>query len=169
MKTTLITGGIASGKSEVCRYLSGRGLPVYDCDSRCKALYDNLPGFRDSLEKELGLPFDRWSEIFSDAALRRRLEDLVFPALVRDIRSWKDSLKAPRCFIESATALDKPELSGLWDDVWLVSAAYEVRMQRNCKVAERACIQHYDVSLSDELIVNDGTLEELYKKIDRIL
>lgn len=169
MRTTLITGGIGSGKSEVCRFLESKGLPVYDCDSRCKALYNEIPGFKARLEKELGLPFEKWNGIFSDPILRDRLEALVFPTLLEDIHSWKDSLASERCFIESATALDKPAFYGLWDDVWIVTAAYELRLERNPKVAERAASQHYDLSLADEVIVNDGTLEELNKKTEILL
>lgn len=169
MKTTLVTGGIGSGKSAVCGFLAGKGYPVYDCDSRCKALYESVPGFKSGIEKELGLPFDKWPEIFSDASLRERLESLVFPVLLEDIRSWLDGLSADRCFIESATALDKPAFFGLWDDVWLVVADFQTRLKRNPRVAQRASSQHYDASLADVVIANDGTLEELYRKIEQIL
>ena len=57
MKTVLITGGIASGKSAVCARLKALGLPVYDCDSRTKALYDEIPGLKARIEKAIGLPF----------------------------------------------------------------------------------------------------------------
>jgi len=169
MRTTLITGGIGSGKSEVCRFLKTKGLPVYDCDSRCKALYDEIPGLKTRIEREIGLPFDRWNEIFSNPVLRDRLESIVFPALLEDIHSWRDSITSGRCFVESATALDKPAFYGLWDDVWLVTADYDIRLGRNPNVAERDSSQHYDLSLADEVIVNDGTLEELYKITERIL
>ena len=43
MKTLVITGGIGSGKSVVSEYLSSKGIPVYDCDSRTKALYYENP------------------------------------------------------------------------------------------------------------------------------
>lgn len=169
MKTTLVTGGIGSGKSEVCRFLTTKGLPVYNCDSRCKALYDEVPGLKACIEEELKLPFEKWNVIFADEELRNRLESMVFPALLEDIHSWRDNLDTPRCFIESATALDKPAFLGLWDDVWLVTADYDVRLKRNPKVAERSSVQHYDSSLADEVIANNGTLEELYKKIEKIL
>ena len=39
MKTVAVTGGIGSGKSTVCRLLSSRGIPVYDCDSSAKGLW----------------------------------------------------------------------------------------------------------------------------------
>ena len=38
--TILITGLIGSGKSAAARRFEARGIPVYDSDSRCKALYD---------------------------------------------------------------------------------------------------------------------------------
>ncbi len=43
MTTVLITGGIGSGKSLVCRMLEARGVPVYDFDGRTKELYDSDP------------------------------------------------------------------------------------------------------------------------------
>lgn len=46
--TLLITGGIGSGKSLVSRYMEELGVPVYDSDSRTKALYEGscFPGLR---------------------------------------------------------------------------------------------------------------------------
>ena len=54
MKTVLVTGGIGSGKSAVCAYLASRGVPVYDSDSRTKALYDTDPALLPALEKAFG-------------------------------------------------------------------------------------------------------------------
>lgn len=53
--TVLVTGGIGSGKSAVCRILSGLGVPVYDSDSRTKALYDSNPEIVDALEAAFGV------------------------------------------------------------------------------------------------------------------
>ena len=50
MRTILVTGGIASGKSEVCAHLQAKGYPVYDCDSRTKGLYATVPGLPHLLE-----------------------------------------------------------------------------------------------------------------------
>ncbi len=54
MKKLLITGSIGSGKSEVCRYLRSKAFPVYDCDSRAKALYDENPGLLAAIESLFG-------------------------------------------------------------------------------------------------------------------
>ena len=52
--TVLVTGGIGSGKSEVCRVLASRGVPVYDSDSRTKGLYDAVPGLAGKVDAALG-------------------------------------------------------------------------------------------------------------------
>ena len=45
MKVLAVTGGIGSGKSEVCRILADKGLTLqYNADSRAKALYVERPG-----------------------------------------------------------------------------------------------------------------------------
>ena len=49
-----ITGGIGSGKSYVASLLSKRGIPVYDTDSRAKALYDEDSTLRQELIQLFG-------------------------------------------------------------------------------------------------------------------
>ena len=53
--TVLITGGIGSGKSAVSSILESEGIPVYDSDSRTKALYDSDLRLRENLESLLGV------------------------------------------------------------------------------------------------------------------
>src|SRR5574344_1053142 len=48
------TGGIGSGKSYICKIFSAMGVPVYDSDSRTKALYDDDPQLRSALVDLLG-------------------------------------------------------------------------------------------------------------------
>src|SRR5574344_1980412 len=54
MITLACTGGIGSGKSYICRIFSAMGVPVYDSDSRTKALYDEDPQLRGALVDLLG-------------------------------------------------------------------------------------------------------------------
>ena len=55
MKILVITGGIGSGKSEVCRILAQKGLTVqYNADAKVKELYDTVPGLLESIEDRLG-------------------------------------------------------------------------------------------------------------------
>jgi len=49
-----VTGGIGSGKSFVCRRLSGLGIDVYDCDSAAKRLMRTSSRIRDRLKALVG-------------------------------------------------------------------------------------------------------------------
>ena len=87
--TILITGGIGSGKSVVSGILRALGIPVYDTDSRTKALYEGELGMR--LEEELGQKlhtadghFDRKALaalIFSDRQVLDKVEEIVHDGL----------------------------------------------------------------------------------------
>ena len=169
MTTVLVTGPMGSGKSLACKYISGLGRPVYDCDSRCKALYQSVPGLKQEIEAALGIPFSELGRIFDDPALKARLEALVYPILAQDIREWKGSLEAPLAFVESATALGRPEFKGLWDKVLLISAPPAVRASRSPQSAKRSPLQHFHRALVDRTIRNNGTPESLYLKIDNYL
>ena len=169
MTTVLVTGPIGGGKSTVCLRLQEKGFPVYDCDSRCKALYDSVPGLKARIESELGIPFAELGRIFTDASLREKLEALVYPLLVRDIEEWKSAQTAEFAFIESAIAMEKPAFRHLWDKVLLVTAGRSFRIRRNPKVAERDGIQHFDPSKTDYTITNDSDIGSLYDKVDIFL
>jgi dephospho-CoA kinase len=169
MTTVLVTGPIGGGKSTVCGYLAGAGYPVYDCDSRCKALYDKVPGLKERIRTELGVPFEELGRIFSDDALRERLEAMVYPLLIRDIEEWKASQHSETAFIESAVALGKPAFRHLWERVLMVTAPLKFRIRRNPRVAERDALQHFDETQIDYTITNDSDLGSLYSKVDKYL
>ena len=100
MITIGITGGIGSGKSYICKVLKQMGIPIYDCDSRAKSLYDkdlvlkremiNLLGER-IYDTPTGTIDKRYlSEIiFSDKEMLKQVNDLVHPAVQQDIDYWK--------------------------------------------------------------------------------
>ncbi len=169
-KPILITGAIGSGKTEVSRYLASKGYPVYDSDSRAKALYHEVPGLGESVEKALGVPLSGLAVIFTDSARREKLEGLLYPHLLADMTGWVGRQSAPLIFIESAIALEKPEFDGVYGKVWLVEAPLQQRLERNPLVAERSAAQTApDRSRADAVIGNDSTIEELHRKIDRLL
>ena len=170
MTSILITGAIGSGKSEVCRYLASLGYPVYDCDSRAKALYDEVPGLKARIERAIGVPFAQIGIIFGDASKREALEAVLYPELLRDLREWKSRQKGNTIFIESAIALEKPLFRHTYDRVWLVRSPLSVRRNRNPKVAERDAVQApIAPSAADIIIDNDSSIEDLHKKLDDIM
>lgn len=170
MKTVLVTGGIASGKSELCRYLSSKGFAVYDSDSRTKALYESVPGLKERVEDALGVPFSEIGIIFSDDARREKLEAVVYPEVLKDFLEWKSSQAGRAVFFESAVAASKAVFDGQWDEIWLVRAPLEARLKRNPKTAGRLSSQtEVDATQADVVIDNDSSLEELHKKVDKLI
>lgn len=190
--TLLITGGIGSGKSLVSRYMEELGVPVYDSDSRTKALYEGelLSRLETALGTRLRTEDGRFDKrelarlIFSDNVNMSKMERVVYPAVIEDFEAWKNEVSEDigKCggkivAMESALALTKPAFSGIFDIVLAVRAPEELRVKRACErdgvdeaaVRERIRNQSVDVSAADYIIDNDGTPEELRAKTEAVL
>lgn len=137
----VITGGIGAGKSYVSRIFERKGIPVYDSDSRTKALYDTDEALLASLCSIIGSDIvnegvlDKTlmaSRIFSDKSLLEEVESVVFPSVIRDFMSWKSAFdgKVPFVIMESAIFLMKPILAPVADKVLYVDAPLDVRVSR---------------------------------------
>lgn len=197
MKTVVITGGIGSGKSVVCRYLAERyGWPVYEADSRVKQLYLQHPTLLSDIEDSLGVSLRDGDErfnpklladvIFRDPEALAKVEELVFPALTEDFEQWKMGHVDSRFVaIESATILEKPQLKDMGDIVVLIDAPVKVRTDRAAArdAVRSVCIQERirnqklmnDISEgvvecpADYRILNDRTPVELMQNIDNLV
>lgn len=185
--TLLITGGIGSGKSEVCRRLVGRGIPVYDSDSRTKSLYDTLPGLASRVDEAVGGgvlkedgTLDRRalaSILFGDRDKLRRVESIVHPEVLEDFRRWSASTGAEVVAMESAIALKLSVFDGVFDHVILVDAPLETRIERAClrdsssrlEIETRIKNQCFDMSRVDVVIMNDSSVEVLHARTDEAL
>ena len=169
MLTVLVTGPIGSGKSAVCKYLASLDFPVYECDACTKMLYSLVPGLKCSIEERLGFPWSEIGRVFAEPDKLRTLEEMVYPHVLEDLKAWKAAQKAPLLFVESAIALDKPMFDGQYDKVLLVTAPYELRVQRNPKAAERDALQAFDPARADLVLENVGTKEEMNIKIRQLI
>ena len=185
MRTYFVTGLIGSGKSAVCAILSGKGIPVYNSDSRTKALYDTVPGLVQRLETELGASFstedgrlDRGALaalLFSSREAREKLEAIVYPLVRHDFVAWREAQSgAPFVVLESAVILSKPVFDGLADAVVAVTAPEEVRLSRLIArglteedARRRISAQSIDLSRADVIIENTGPLESLQEAVSR--
>lgn len=115
-----ITGGIAAGKSTVCRMLSSMGVAVWDADRAAKSLYRTN---HDLLEKvvqhfgpEVGLQdgqgdivdVDRSAlarNVFGHAEELAWLESQVHPAVARAFGTWLDDQRACTWVVREAAIL----------------------------------------------------------------
>lgn len=167
MRTLGLTGGIGSGKSVLARILVVLGIPVYDCDQRAKALYDEDKKLRQAM---LGLFGERLyatedgrldraylaERIFGERSLLEAVNALVHPAVRADIDRWQaqQSAEGHRLVaIESAILLASEGLRERVDAVVLVSAPLELRVARAVRrdgSSEAAVRQRIAVQMSDE-------------------
>lgn len=196
MRVLVVTGGIGSGKSLVCRMLEqSYGIPVYEADAKVKALYSKVPSILDEIEESLGVklrneagdfvPRMLADVIFSDKLALQKVEDIIFPHLMDDFNCWAMSHGSDVVAFESATVLEKPQFDGFGDIVLLVDAPVQTRLNRACqrdqvnreKIQERISLQIMMNYLSEGghndrinyRIVNDGTINDLETKLKEFI
>ena len=191
MMVLIVTGGIGSGKSEVCRILKELGYGCqYNADSRAKALYEEHPTLLADIENTLGCslrddaghfqPSKMASVIFTDRNALEQVEAHLFPAMMDDFRSFAGSCGEGIVVFESATVLEKPQFEGFGDKVILVDAPFDVRLERACRRdgadRQKVLARMQNQKLMNDLsagcedpriycrILNDGSLEDLVSR-----
>ncbi len=197
MKTLVVTGGIGSGKSTVCRHFASKGIPVYDSDSRARRLYDEDRQMVRRLDTALGggilnekggIDTGKLSSvIFSNPGKLHVVESIVHPAVKEDFVCWRDSFlpdAVPFVVMESAIILEKPLFNGIADKVLLVDAPLRTRLERACSrdgVSRESILKRMegqkllnDISEgkadsgADFVIVNDSDVGTLLAEADAV-
>ncbi len=180
---------MGSGKTTVARMFAVLGIPVYDADSRAKALMQEDPaliaGIRDLFGHAAYGPdgtLDRKhiaSIVFADRDMLDRLNALVHPAVYRDLAAWATSpphRDAPYLLQESAILFEE-ELTARFAAVILVTAPEALRIDRvmardgagRDDVLRRLRNQWPDerkIPLSDYVIFNDGERPLIRQVVD---
>ena len=128
-----ITGGIGSGKSLISHLLRLLyGIPVYDCDSAAKSLYDTDAELRADLIGLLGKALYATPQgtlnrplladiIFNNKEKLTSVESLVHPRVLKDFIKWRAESAAQVVAVESAILL-KSVVAGSCDAVLFVEA-----------------------------------------------
>lgn len=133
-----ITGGIGSGKSFVCHKLESIGYPVYKCDDAAKQLMQTDSDLRRQLIALIGT--DAYTStglnkpVIADFLFRskenaRLVDDIVHPAVFRDMQSWYSRQQSSVCFVESAILFEAGFHTAM-DATVFVFADEAVRIQR---------------------------------------
>lgn len=193
MKCVGIMGKIGAGKTEVCTYVARLGFPVLNLDEEVHELYLHDSDLRRKIgtlfgehliegdqvnRKELG------KIVFSNPAALKKLEMLVYPLLmdevfrkIRRIYFLRPSLRA--LFIEGAVLFKCPSFLKELSLIWLVEAREDIRLRRLVlrglafeDAVQRIESQKYfpfPETIPVLQVYNDGTLEEIYTKTDRLL
>ena len=188
-----ITGSIASGKSVLTAYLLGLGYPVIDADAIAADLVrpgsDTLNEIAevfgdDVLQPDGELDRDKLGQlVFKDEDARRKLNDLMHPAIIRAMVELSENFHGlvffdiPLLFEE----YDAIKANGLdFDAVWLVDADEEVQLERLMardnideayakeKIASQMSLEEKK-SRAHAVFDNSGDLMNLYNQVDEVL
>lgn len=176
MKILVVTGGIGSGKSEVCRILGELGIRyIYDADSRAKELYVSHKTLLNDIEEQLGQSFCNEgafqprllaARIFSDKSALAKVEELLFPAMIEDFNHFADGAGQDEIVVfESATILEKPQFDGFADKVLLVDAPYELRLERACR-RDSATREAVEARMSNQVLMNELSAGYVDPRVD---
>ena len=195
MRIIGITGGIGSGKSTVSGYIRDLGYDVIDADGIARELADDaevLTEIRDFFGGEVfssdgSLDRKKMAElVFSDIRKRELLESIITSrvisnvgAILEEYRNGQKKTDRDIVFLDAPT-LFETGADRLVDEVWVVLCDVEKRLERagerdhatSDEIRSRIASQMPDderAEKADEVIVNDGTIGELYAKIDKLL
>jgi dephospho-CoA kinase len=134
-----ITGGIGSGKSLVCKIFQCLGVPVYDADSRAKALMTTDGILISGIKKEFGnLSYHTDGTLnrkhISEAAFGhpeklKALDELVHPRVAENYSHWVGEQSYPYVIKEAALLFEAGSYKSL-DKIIVVSAPEQLRVKR---------------------------------------
>jgi dephospho-CoA kinase len=186
-----VTGGIGAGKSTAARLLGERGARVIDADAVVRELYG--PGdLADGIAGQFGpgvLAGDGGVDraalgalVFGDPDARRELEDLVHPAIRKEINdrlaAWRAEGFDGIAVVDAALLVEAAGAYPL-DVLVVVAAREELRLQRLEKrgtppdeARRRIAAQIGDAerdAAADRVLRNDGTLRDLAAAVDAFL
>jgi len=136
-----ITGGIGSGKSTACMCFRALGIPVYDADTRAKALMTEdkmlITAIQEAFGKEAYLPDSQlnrsWlaERVFHDPEAVKQLNALVHPRVHADFAAWEAAQPdtVPYVLDEAALLIESGGYKRM-DALILVSAPEDERVRR---------------------------------------
>ncbi|MBS7262288.1 MAG: dephospho-CoA kinase [Eubacteriales bacterium] len=187
-----LMGGIASGKSNISRYLARRGAQIIDADVVTRELqrigragYLGIrAGFGDEFFADDGelLRAALAAYVFGNEARLKKLNDIMLPLIDEEIarRIEKARKTNKKLVVIDAAILYESTAINLCDEVWLAMADKNERIRRiqernglsRESAQARIDSQKPDAELlkrADHVIVTEGTFEQTYAIVDDLL
>ncbi|MBO3077349.1 dephospho-CoA kinase [Mammaliicoccus vitulinus] len=185
-----LTGGIATGKSTASNILKEHGFYIVDADiASRKAVEKGSTGLKQVqevfgdqaiIDGEMNRQYVG-SVVFKDEAMRLKLNNIIHP-IVREIMDAekKFGIEKGKNVIMDIPLLFENKLQDTVDETWLVYTTEETQIsrlkQRNqlsddeatSRIQSQMPIEEKK-QLADEIIDNNGTLEELAQNIEILI
>jgi dephospho-CoA kinase len=183
-----LTGGIASGKSEVARCFEALGVPVLDADVVARALVEpGQPALAEILAhfgpSALGSDgrLDRaWMRalVFEQPGLRRELERILHPRVARELEARAYGCDVPMVVVAVPLLAEVGRYPWI-DEVLVVDASPErqrARLRERDRIPEGLANRMIEaqatraqrLALADHVLCNAGDLEELRRAAVRL-
>lgn len=193
MKTIGLTGGIGTGKTTVSEYLKEKGCVIIDADKISKEMTEKGSPALEEIKKSFGEKY-----ISKEGTLERKLlGDLVFndpealeklhAIITKKVEEKIDLIlkQLKKQAIDDIVVIDAPLLfecgmESVADENWLITADMQVRIDRVKKrdgLSEKQILDRINNQMSEDekrgksrcIIDNSGTVEDLYRHIDKII
>lgn len=182
-----LTGNIACGKSLAGEILRGEGVPVLDSDEVVHKLYAEDKAVQKSL-LETFATLDRKAIgrlVFADSVdaskLRKKLEGILHPAVAHEFTKWVAANQAQPILVNLVPLLFEAKLESRYDYIVCIVSdeTHQIARikKRNPELSEDEILrrirsqmpQDLKAKLSDSVILNNGSEEDLKKAIIKLL
>lgn len=180
-----LTGGIASGKTTVCKLFAEYCVPIIDADILARevvapgqpALHEIVLAFgTDYINAEGQLDRGKLrSLVFADPEKRRRLEAILHPRIQSEMLARAQASRAPYCILAIPLLLEVNQ-THLVQRILVVDVPVAIQLKRvmerdGLSESEALAIIHTQISrearlkAADDVIHNDGDLVQLAGKV----
>ena len=181
-----LTGGIASGKSTVSKYLAEKGFKVYDADKIAKDISE-----KKSVQEEIILTFgdkildengnvDRKKLkeiIFEDKEKLKQLNAIIHPKVIDFYKELKEK-NTDEIIIFDVPLLFESGIDKFCDKILVVISNYEIQLNRiverdkidrelASKIIKSQISNEERIKKADVVIENNSSLEDLFEKVER--
>ena len=185
-----LTGGIGCGKSEAARVFERLGVPVVDVDLIARELTqpgeETLSEIIEIFGKEYLLPdgnLDRAKlrdKVFMDIAARKDLEGIIHPAIhERALKGLEANKDAPYQVLAISLLFENQRYKDVVTRSLVMDCSEQLQVERTMRrsglteqivrgIMAAQVSRAIRLKMADDVIVNEGTLEELAQKVEDV-
>lgn len=181
-----IVGNIASGKSEMEKYLDKLGFVVIDTDLIAHDILIDKPDVAKAFGNYDVFDYGRLSSeklgklVFSNKDLKKKLEDIMHPLIKEELLSAFDVYSDEKCIFASVPLLFEVGWENMFDKIIFIKCDDNLRLDRlikrngyDIKYAkiriDSQLSQDEKIPKSDYVIENNGSLKDFEKNIQEFI